>query len=134
MFRFAELALFEPCRFFGPRADLGQFERFKLQFGTTRFAPLRGLASWRVVAAFDWEAEGGGARAMRRVAVTPPRRGGRGGGDGAGGEGNAPEILYDFTLGQRVGGPADGCWFTLSLTRVECGDGGGGWSPQAPEV
>lgn len=118
VYRFAQIELFTPCAFFGARADLGQFERWRYQFGTARFAPLRGLAAWRVVAAFDWQPARGGARALRRVAVTP-RLGG-------------PDALYDFTLGQRVGGPADGCWFTLSLTRVE--EEEEGWSPQAPEV
>jgi hypothetical protein len=146
LYRFADIDLFAPCTYWGARSsDCGQFERFKLKLGEVtgaggegrgvawggaaltlthspsqrRFAPLRAPAAWAVAASFDWQPAAGGARAMRRVEVTA--RGPGGGGSGGGAPPPPPPAVFDFVLQQRVGGPADGCWFTAGVTRVDDG-------------
>ena len=99
--------------------DLGQFERFRRCFHARPLAPLLSHAGWEVVAAFDWDADRGERRAMRRVRITP-----------AAAVHAAAPPCYDFTLVARSGGRADGVWFTASLTPaggVE--EGGGVWPP-----
>lgn len=111
--------------------DLGQFERFRRLFHAPGYAPLLGHGGFEVVGSLDWDGEPA-ARALRRVRVVPgplvsaPAASAAAAAAAAAKEReeeNQPLLVqpahFDWLLVQRVGGRADGVWFTASLTRSE---------------
>jgi len=137
LYRFADIDPFEVGRgssYGGRRQDLGQFERFRRLFHAPGHAPLLGHGGYEVVGALGWLPSGGEegpARALRRVRVVPGPLVAAPAASAAaaaaeGGSGTPfprPSIVkpahFDWLLVQRVGGRADGVWFTASLTRSE---------------
>jgi hypothetical protein len=114
--------------------DLGQFERFRRCFHARAYARLLGHAGYTVVAGFDWEGPGGEARALRRVAVSPPSHAPPPApvGDASSASPTASSGLFDVSLVARAGGRADGVWMTASLIAADqttpVGEGGV-WPP-----
>ena len=137
LYRFADIDPFAArgSSYNGRRQDLGQFERFRRLFHAPGYAPLLGHGGYQVVGSIGWEGdeeeEGapGGSRALRRVRVVPGPLVSAPAASAAaiaaaerGGETLSKIVKpahFDWLLVQRVGGRADGVWFTASLTRSE---------------
>ena len=145
LYRFADIDPFARSLYSGRSQDLGQFERFRRLFHAPGYAPLLGHGGFEVVGSLNWEEP---ARALRRVKVIPgplvsapaasaaaaaaaaEKDESKGGGnDSSSSSSSSPPIVepahFDWLLAQRVGGRADGVWFTASLTRSEIAQRGG---------
>ena len=118
-------------------------QRFRRLFHAPGYAPLLGHGGFEIVGSLDWEEPG---RALRRVRVVPgplvsaPAASAAAAAAAAAAEGGEDSddpspsssavvvqpAHFDWLLVQRVGGRADGVWFTASLTRSEFDRGGRG--------
>eukprot|EP00897_Mesotaenium_endlicherianum_P002826 jgi/Mesen1/2571/ME000162S01697 len=103
MYRFAGFDPFQRSRYFGPRYDLGQFERFRRLFHHSTYRVLLCHTDVRVLSTFYVNEH----LFKQRVWVKGARPG--------------EDESFEFTLVQRVGGSWDGYWLTDSL--IHDGDG-----------
>ena len=99
LYSFADVDLFLPrSRYFGPSADLGQFERFRRNLHTPRYRALLGHTERRVQSTLRVSER----EVWQRVFVRGFRTGEVG--------------CYCLTLRQQLGGRRDGFWLASSLS------------------
>eukprot|EP00246_Nothoceros_aenigmaticus_P005876 TRINITY_DN1831_c0_g2_i3.p1 TRINITY_DN1831_c0_g2~~TRINITY_DN1831_c0_g2_i3.p1 ORF type:complete len:125 (+),score=14.00 TRINITY_DN1831_c0_g2_i3:88-462(+) len=97
MYRFAGFDPFRPSTYFGPRFDLGQFERFRRIFHHTTYRVLLNHNERKVLSSFYMNEH----CFKQRVWISGVRPG--------------EEGIFEFSLEQRVGGSWDGYWLTSSM-------------------
>eukprot|EP00271_Cylindrocystis_brebissonii_P006011 TRINITY_DN1851_c0_g1_i2.p1 TRINITY_DN1851_c0_g1~~TRINITY_DN1851_c0_g1_i2.p1 ORF type:complete len:265 (+),score=16.17 TRINITY_DN1851_c0_g1_i2:68-862(+) len=97
MYRFAGFDPFERSTYFGPRYDLGQFERFRRIFHHISYRVLLGHTDSKILSTFKVNDH----CLKQRVWVKGARPG--------------EEETFEFTMVQRVGGNWDGYWLTESV-------------------
>lgn len=101
-YRFAAFDPFARTDYFGPRLDLGQFERFRRIFYTPYYVTLLNLSAWEVSSSLEvsdrlWVA---------RVHVENSYR--------------KEQRDYQFTMERRLGGRYDGVWYCAKLLAEGC--------------
>lgn len=97
MYRFAGFDPFQRSTYFGPRYDLGQFERFRRIFHHSSYRALLGHKEHKILSTFNVNEH----VCKQRVWIKGARQG--------------EEETFEFTLAQRVGGNWDGYWLTDSV-------------------